>query len=81
MKFKNEILDEIKKSPLLFKETKYNLVVYFVIMDKWFAQDLEKDDYEIRFPIEKLSDQMMIIYMDVWENERKEVKNLKDFRK
>ena len=54
---------------------------YFDMDEKWFAQDLEKNNYEIRFPAEKLTAQMMIIYMDVWGNERKETKTLKDFKK
>ena len=36
--------------------------------------------YEIRFPVEKLTDRMMIIYMDVFGNERKEIKGKKDFK-
>jgi len=54
---------------------------YFDMDDKWFASDLEKNKYEIRFPVEKLTDRMMIIYMDVFGNERKEVLNKKDFKK
>ena len=46
---------------------------YFDMDDKWFASNLEKNNYEIRFPIEKLTDRMMIIYMDVFGNERKEI--------
>ena len=38
-------------------------------------------NYEIRFPVEKLTDRMMIIYMDVFGNERKEIKGRKDFGK
>jgi len=53
---------------------------YFDMDDKWFASDLEKNDYEIRFPVEKLTDRMMIIYMDVFGNERKEIKGKKDFK-
>ena len=53
---------------------------YFDMDDKWFASDLEKDNYEIRFPVEKLTDRMMIIYMDVFGNERKEIKGKKDFK-
>ena len=52
---------------------------YFDMDDKWFAQDLEKNNYEIRFPAENLTDKMMIIYMDVWGNERREVKKEEDF--
>jgi site-specific DNA-methyltransferase (adenine-specific)/adenine-specific DNA-methyltransferase len=54
---------------------------YFDMDDKWFASDLAKNNYEIRFPAEKLTDRMMIIYMDVWGNERKEVKGKRDFKK
>jgi len=53
---------------------------YFDMDDKWFASELEKNNYEIRFPVEKLTDKMMIIYMDVFGNERKEIKGRKDFR-
>jgi DNA modification methylase len=52
---------------------------YFDMDDKWFASDLEKNNYEIRFPVERLTDKLMIIYMDVWGNEKKEVKEKKDF--
>ena len=38
---------------------------YFDMRDREFASDLEKDNYEIRFPAEKLIDRMMIIYMDL----------------
>ncbi len=54
---------------------------YFDMDDKWFASDLEKNNYKIRFPVEKLTDRMMIIYMDVFGNERKEIKGRKDFKK
>ena len=54
---------------------------YFDMDDKWFAEDLKKNNYEIRFPVEKLTDRMMIIYMDVFGNERKEIKGKKDFKK
>jgi len=53
---------------------------FFDMDDKWFARDIEKNNYEIRFPVENLSDRMMIIYMDVFGNERKEIKGKKDFK-
>jgi len=53
---------------------------YFNMDDKWFALDLEKNDYEIRFPIERLKDQMMIIYLDVYGNEKKEILTVKNFK-
>jgi len=52
---------------------------YFDMDDRWFASDLEKNDYKIRLPVEKLTDKTMITYMDVLGNERKEIKRKKDF--
>lgn len=53
---------------------------YFDMDDKWFTSDLEKNGYEIRFLTEKLTDQIMLVYMDVYGNERKEVKIPGDFK-
>jgi len=53
---------------------------YFNIDDKWFASDLEKNGYEIRFLTEKFIDQIMLVYMDVYGNERKEIKISWDFK-
>jgi len=54
---------------------------YFDMDDKWFVQDLEKNNYEVRFPIERMKDKVMIVYMDMYGNEKKEVKGLKDFER
>jgi len=54
---------------------------YFDMDDKWFASDLEKNGYEIRLNLQKVKEKIMIIYMDVYGNERKEVKILKDFKR
>jgi len=54
---------------------------YFDMDDKWFASDLEKNNYEIRFLVEKLTDRIMIIYMDVFGNERKEIKGRGNFKR
>ena len=53
---------------------------YFDMDDKWFASDLEKNEYEIRFPVERLKDQIMIVYMDVYGNEKKEILTVKNFK-
>jgi len=53
---------------------------YFDMDDKLFAQDLEKNNYEVRFPIDRMKDKAMIVYMDMYGNEKKEVKTKKDFR-
>lgn len=54
---------------------------YFNMGDKWFASDLGRNGHEVRFTPDKVGEKMMIIYMDVYGNERKEVKNLKEFRR
>ena len=49
--------------------------------DVFYAEDLKKQDYEIRFDSNKLDGQMMLIYIDIFGNEKREVKTLGDFRK
>jgi len=46
---------------------------FFKIMDTWQIDDLSKQCYEIRFPLEKLNKNMMVIYSDIFGNEKKEV--------
>ena len=87
-KFKSNIISKkpIPEEKLGFKVLSMVMIdynfnrEYFDMDDKWFASNLEKNNYEIRFPIEKLTEQMMIIYMDVYGNERKEIKGRKDFK-
>jgi len=45
----------------------------------FYAEDLKKQDYEVRFDSNKLDGQMMLIYIDIFGNERREVKKLSDF--
>jgi site-specific DNA-methyltransferase (adenine-specific)/adenine-specific DNA-methyltransferase len=47
----------------------------------FYAEDLKKQDYEVRFDSNKLNGQMMLIYIDIFGNEKREVKQLKDFRR
>jgi len=47
--------------------------------DVFYAEDLKKQDYEIRFDSNKLDGQMMLIYIDIFGNEKREVKSLRDF--
>ncbi|GAH87693.1 unnamed protein product, partial [marine sediment metagenome] len=42
---------------------------------------LEKNNWEIRFDANKIKEQIMIIYIDIFGNEKREVKSLKDFRR
>ncbi|MCD6523037.1 MAG: site-specific DNA-methyltransferase [Candidatus Diapherotrites archaeon] len=50
-------------------------------LSKWFSsKDLEKNNWEIRLDPKKLGKKMMVVYMDVYGNEKKEVLTLKNFR-
>ncbi|MDD5760740.1 MAG: site-specific DNA-methyltransferase [Candidatus Pacebacteria bacterium] len=53
----------------------------FDLDDVFYAEDLGKQDYEIRFDPGKIKGQMMIIYCDIFGNEKREIKALKDFKK
>lgn len=53
----------------------------FDLDEVFYAEDLKKNGYEVRFTENKAKDQMMIIYIDIFGNEKREVKTIKDFRK
>ena len=85
-KFESNI---ISKKPLHYENLKTLSMVMvdysydgevFNFADVFYAEDLKKQDYEIRFDSNKLDGQMMIIYIDIFGNEKREVKRLKDFR-
>lgn len=52
----------------------------FDLDQTYFAENLKKDKYQIKFEKELLNKKMMIIYMDIFGNEKKEIKELKDFK-
>jgi len=45
----------------------------------FYAEDLKKNDYEARFVEEKVKKQIMVIYIDIFGNEKREIKTLSDF--
>jgi len=50
-------------------------------LDKtYFAENLKKDKYQIRFKEDLLEKKMMIIYMDIFGNEKREIKEMRDFK-
>jgi hypothetical protein len=53
----------------------------FDLDDVFYAEDLEKSGYEVRFPSEKIDEQCVIIYLDIFGNEKREIKKLSDFAK
>lgn len=46
----------------------------------FYAADIASQDWRVRLPLESLGKQVMIIYMDIYGNEYREVKTLKDFQ-
>ena len=85
-KFKSNILS---KKPLKFenRETLSMIMVdynyngeIFDFDDVFYAEDLKKNDWEARFDTDKIAGQMMIIYVDIFGNEKREVKKRKDFK-
>jgi hypothetical protein len=53
----------------------------FDVDDVFYADEIETNDYEIRFDYDKINKQMMIIYLDIFGNEKREIKTLKEFVK
>lgn len=45
----------------------------FDLDEVFYAEDLKKDDYEVRFPENKIEGNLMVIYIDIFGNEKKEV--------
>jgi len=52
----------------------------FALDAVFYAADIEKNDWEVRLPLESLGEQAMIIYMDIYGNEYREIKTADDFR-
>lgn len=53
----------------------------FDLDEVFYAEDLKKNGYEVRFAEDKLKGQIMVIYIDIFGNEKREIKTLKDFKK
>ncbi len=47
----------------------------------FYASDIEKNKWEVHLPIEAFKDKIMIIYLDIYGNEYREIKTMKDFKK
>ncbi|MBN1639390.1 MAG: hypothetical protein JW866_10505, partial [Ignavibacteriales bacterium] len=52
----------------------------FDLDEVFYADEIKSNDYEIRFDSEKIDKQMMIIYLDIFGNEKREIKTLKEFK-
>jgi site-specific DNA-methyltransferase (adenine-specific)/adenine-specific DNA-methyltransferase len=86
-KFKSNILS---KKPLKFenRETLSMIMVdydydgeVFDFDDVFYAEDIKKQGWEVRFDANNINEQVMIIYIDIFGNEKREVKILNDFEK
>ncbi len=51
----------------------------FDLDEVFYAEELKKNGYEVRFAKDKAKGQIMIIYIDIFGNEKREVKTLSDF--
>jgi len=52
----------------------------FALDAVFYAGDIEKNGWEVRMPLESLGEQVMIIYIDIYGNEYKEIKTPADFQ-
>jgi len=86
-RFKSNILS---KKPFKFenRETLSMVMVdydyngeVFDFDDVFYAEDLKKKGWEVSLDVDKIARQMMIIYIDIFGNEKREVKILNDFEK
>lgn len=85
-KFESQI---ISKKPLEFKNRETLSMVMldydydgkvFDIDDVFYAESLQNENYEVRFDRSRIKDEMMIIYVDIFGNEKREIKKVTDFR-
>lgn len=51
----------------------------FDLGEVFYAEGLSKSGYEVRFAEDKVKGQIMVIYIDIFGNEKREVKTLSDF--
>ncbi|MCK4359674.1 MAG: site-specific DNA-methyltransferase [Candidatus Cloacimonetes bacterium] len=81
---------QISKNPLKFenpKEEALSMVMLdtdydgeiFNIDNYFFGDEIKKNNYKISIQEENVGEKIMIIYLDILGNEKKEVKNKKDF--
>jgi len=85
-KFESQI---ISKKPLEFKNRETLSMIMldydydgkvFDIDDVFYAESLQNESFEVRFDKDKIKDEMMIIYVDIFGNEKREMKKLTDFK-
>ncbi len=53
----------------------------FDLDEVFYAEDLKKNAHEVRFAADKVKERFMLIYIDIFGNEKRETKTLNDFKK
>jgi DNA modification methylase len=56
-------------------------VFYAEELKKHALSEAEENGYEVRFAKDKVKEQIMVIYIDIFGNEKREIKTLRDFKK
>lgn len=51
----------------------------FNLDEVFYAEELKEKGYEVRFAKDKVKGQIMVIYIDIFGNEKREIKTLSDF--
>jgi DNA modification methylase len=51
----------------------------FDLDEVFFSDELQKNNYEVRIPQKKVTGQLLIIYVDIFGNERRELKTKEEF--
>jgi len=72
-------LDNRESLSMIMLDFDYDGEVFNV--DKvFYANEIERNDWKVYLPIEEFKKQIMIIYLDIYGNEYREVKTIQDFK-
>jgi len=52
----------------------------FDLDEVFYAEDLKKHEYEVRFAEDRVKEQIMVNYLDIFGNEKREIKTISDFK-
>lgn len=70
--------DNLETLSMVMLDCDFNREV-FDLDEVFYAEDLKKNDYEVRFAKDKVKGQIMVIYIDIFGNDKREIKTLSDF--
>jgi site-specific DNA-methyltransferase (adenine-specific)/adenine-specific DNA-methyltransferase len=72
------VFDNLETLSMVMMDYDFNGAV-FDLDQVFYAENLKRNNYEVRFSRDKLKKQLMIIYMDIFGNEKREIKTKADF--